>query len=306
MDPTNNIINDINQNEKISSNPNILIYVLYHNDESYRMIGKYKNYPYLQLTYIETTKYFDNIIFKYLLENKEQWISKDYVGILAYSCENKLSMKIDDIYENIINILYYHNGCDLITFYNNGYLSNGFHGKIEQILDYVLSEFGFEYPVNYNIIPAFYSNYWITRPIWMEKYIDFALRIIDKLDDISDLYLQTLINSDGDYFTKQGPPLSSEKLMQLIGFPYYPHNPFIIERIPSLFFWRNNFIKIMNKKIFTKFEFFEYIDYDSPINFHPKIFLIDRTTDRTIDYTKSELYLHQIQQFLNKNNYQNN
>lgn len=220
----------------------ILIYLIYHNDSSYQAIKEYENYPYIKLVRIETTKYFESIIFKYLAENKNDWISKKYVGLLTYSFKRKLRISLDRLF-NILNTDKY----DLVSLHHvkgpYSILGGSFHGDLKKkIFDHVLPMFGYETPINYNI-PTFFCNYWITRPIWMEKYIDFALAFIDKLNDENDTYLQSMLNSSSQYIGK----LTPSQLTKLFGVPYYPNHPFIMERLPCIFFWKNNFTKTSRK-----------------------------------------------------------
>ena len=93
------------ENRKYINNSNILIYLLYHDDVSYKLVEKYKNYDYIIVVHIETTKYFESIFFKNLLHRKHEWISKDYVGIITCSTERKLSTTLNNIHSKIIYIL---------------------------------------------------------------------------------------------------------------------------------------------------------------------------------------------------------
>lgn len=220
--------------------PNILVYLIYHDNASYKIVARYKKYNYIRLFYNESTKYFESNIFKYLSGNKNEWINKDYVGILTYSFEKKIFMNLDNIYNKIIEILNNNPDCKLITFYH-GILQNRinsiyFHGKIKEIFDHTLSEFGIEVPVDYSKITPFYRNYWLTTSELMAKYIDFALEYMKRLDDESDLFLQVMVNSNAKY----NGVLSKEKLLKITGFPYYTNHCFVMERLPCIFFWKDN------------------------------------------------------------------
>lgn len=226
-----------NKKNSLDSNNdiNLLIYIIYHDDVSYEHIKKYNDYHYVKLIRIVTTKYFESIIFRYLNENKDEWINRKYIGILTYSFEKKLSITLDDIYKTIKDI-YYKWDFHLITLFNSSRMSRSFHGNIKKILDYTLSLFGCILPIPYYKIPFFCCNYWITTPYWMQLYIAFTLKFIDKLEKIP--YLKILANSDARY--KNGK-LEPQQLMKLIGYPYYTHHSFVLERLPSIFFWYHGF-----------------------------------------------------------------
>jgi hypothetical protein len=219
----------------------VLIYIIYHDDKSYKQIEKYKDYKWIKLYYNESTKYFESNIFNYLRENKDEWINKEYVGMITYSFERKTNQKIDDIIEKLyIQLIIKKNNHQLITFIQDISMYGNFHGKIKDIFDYVLvqSKFGFDLPIEYNI-PTFYCNYWITLPILMDKYLDFQLKFLEKLEDKSDEHLQSMLNSDVEY---EAGTLSVEKLIQISGYPYYTNHCFVMERLPCIFFWKHNII----------------------------------------------------------------
>ena len=57
-----------------------LIYVIYHDDESLKTASIFLKYKWARLIKIESTKYFEGIIFIYLDNNRDEWINKKFVG----------------------------------------------------------------------------------------------------------------------------------------------------------------------------------------------------------------------------------
>jgi hypothetical protein len=223
----------------------ILIYLICFDEHSYNIIKPYESYEYVKIYWNKTTKYFESAIYKYLYDNQHEWNRKDYVGTLAYSAEMKLGKKLDTIYQDIQRRLKIHNP-DVISLYNQKYLSHtlGFHPNLKSIYDYTLSQKGFNLPIPYNKIPAFYCNYFLAKPDWMLKYNIFTHEYISKLEDQTDYYLQCLVNDDSFYDAQsesypKGRFLSKEKLNEIIGFPYYSYHTFVLERLPCLYFWHN-------------------------------------------------------------------
>ena len=220
-------------------NINILIYLIYHDENSYKMIEKYKNYKYVKLFYNESTKYFESNIFKYLNENKQEWMDKDYVGMLTYSFEAKINASLDIIYKKLIHKLAAKN-YDLVTLLRYlSRLSGSLHGKIREIFDYTLPMFGFSSPIDYSAIRIFFCNYWLTKPVWMVMYLEFVLKYIDVLENTNDKYLQEMLYSNANYREGQ---LSKPKLQQIMGVPYYTNHCFVLERLPGVFFWKHSII----------------------------------------------------------------
>lgn len=241
INPINQInpINPINKINQAKCNLNILIYLIYHDDRSYEVIEKYKDLPYVKLYFNETTKYFESRIFRYLLENKNEWIGKDYVGILTYSFERKIRTNLEILFTRLTETIITNNS-DLIIFYNtnipNVSVGSIVHPKQNEIFNHVLPKFDYNLPINYRNIPAFFCNYFVTKTKWMEKYVEFAIKFMEYLDDSSDIYLQNLLNSNSCYIGK----VKKEKLLEITGFPYYTHHPFIMERLPCIFFWNQS------------------------------------------------------------------
>lgn len=229
----------IKSEQIIKDVPNILIYLVYHDHASYKVIEKYAKYNYVKLFYNATTKYFESNIFNYLAENKNEWIEKDYVGILTYSFRTYIGKDLNEIYLKIIEKIKRNKDLKLISLYGiyipKQYFIDG-HKKLRNIFDHTLPSFNFKIPINYNNITPFYRNYWLTTPELISQYINFALKFMEKLEDKSDIFLQEMINSDAQYNGK----LPKRMLERICGFPYYTHHCFVMERLPCIFFWKNN------------------------------------------------------------------
>jgi hypothetical protein len=217
----------------------ILFYYICHDDKSYEIIKKYENYEYVKIIMVRSTKYFESMIFKYMYENINEWIDKKYVGILTYSCENKINKSFDEIYADVLNLIT--NNYDIITLYSGGYTmyprSFVYHPKLEEIFDHIFERYS-NIKIDYSEVYEFFCNYWISKVNWMIEYIIFFHKIISILEDKSDFYLQDLINSDSNY---KGNLLYSnkERLIKIYGYPYYGYHCFITERLPYLFFHIN-------------------------------------------------------------------
>lgn len=210
----------------------ILIYLLYHDEGSYAVIEKYKNYKYVKLIHIQTTKYFESIFFDYLNENQNEWENKDYVGILTYSFETKTGMKLDYLYNFILDYTT-HNNVELFSFYTLGKMSYFLYSH-RDIITYTLAEMNYN-NVEFDKIIGFFCNYWLTKPQWMKKYITFHSQVKSKFEDKSNVFLQNMLNSNSGYHK-----LTPEQLQARIGYSYYPHHCFVMERLPSIFFQLNN------------------------------------------------------------------
>ncbi|AYV84476.1 MAG: hypothetical protein Hyperionvirus26_31 [Hyperionvirus sp.] len=211
------------------TNP-ILFYIICHDDNSYNRIAKYQSYSYVKIIRIETTKYLESNIFFYLDANRTEWTHKKYIGFLTYSFEQK-TKPLDVIYKDVSQAAT--NTDKLFTFRAGRNLAHDLHGSIRQIFDYTLPKMEIK-SINYSNVPAFYSNYWMTSPTLMSKYVNFALKYISILENKQDTHLQNLLNKNANYLKKPTP-----QIIKAMGFPYYTNHCFVLERLPAIFFWIN-------------------------------------------------------------------
>jgi hypothetical protein len=224
-----NNINNINKNQE----SDIIIYILYHNQESFKLASKFLKYKWAKLRKIYSTKYFESIIFSYLDNNRDEWINKKFVGILTYNSYKKT--RLFDV--ELLAKLY--SNYDVITF--NNYFrtpllvsSEYYHPSFINIWEQILLS------LDYNIkdilslkIPIFYNNYWMAKPTWLGKYIDFYKKVIDIMENNDKIKYLLFQNSKYKGKLLDYP----EILIKICGRPYYTFHPFIIERIVCFFFW---------------------------------------------------------------------
>lgn len=219
-----------------SNESDIIIYILYHNQESFKLASKFLKFKWAKLRKIYSTKYFESIIFLYLDKNRDEWINKKFVGILTYNSYKKVKLfDIEMLAKKYSNY-------DIIPF-NNYYknplliISEYFHPSFINIWEQLLLS------LNYNIndilslkIPVFYNNYWMAKPEWVIKYISFYKNILYIMEN--DKNIKYLLYQNSNY---KGKLLEyPEILIKICGRPYYTFHPFIIERLVCFFFWVNN------------------------------------------------------------------
>jgi hypothetical protein len=211
----------------------ILIYILYHNQESYIMASRFLKFKWAKLRKIYSTKYFESIVFLYLDKNRDEWINKKFVGFLTYNSYKKTILF--DI-EYLVNE---YSNYDLISF-NNYYVSplliqaETVHPSFINIWEQLLLL------LNYNIndilslkIPLFFNNYWMAKPQWLSKYIEFYKNILYIMENNNNIKYLLYNNSRYKGKLLEYPTI----LIKMCGRPYYTFHPFIIERLPCFFFW---------------------------------------------------------------------
>lgn len=71
----------------------IIIYVVYHDQESYRICyNKLHRYAWARFVMIKTTKYCESIFLEYLLEHQNEWTDSEFVGMITYSFAKKIPL----------------------------------------------------------------------------------------------------------------------------------------------------------------------------------------------------------------------
>jgi len=233
---------------KFNNNDNdndILIYILYHNQESYTMATKFLKFKWAKLRKIYSTKYFESIVFLYLDKNRDEWINKKFVGFLTYNSYKKT------ILFDIEYLANEYSDYDIISF-NNSYVSplliqaETDHPSFINIWEQILLL------LNYDIldilslkIPLFYNNYWMAKPLWLSKYIEFYINILYIMENNNKIKYLLYNNSNYKGKLLEYPSV----LIKMCGRPYYTFHPFIIERLPCFYFWVNK-AKIYQAKFY--------------------------------------------------------
>ena len=84
-------------------------------------------------------------------------------------------------------------------------------------------------------IPFIAYNYWIASVSWAQRYRDFMLRVVDVLSSWGTTSkMGRILHSDSNYKGR----LSTEEKIQIFGFPHYTYHPFLLERLPGFFFFK--------------------------------------------------------------------
>lgn len=230
---------------------NTLLYIVYHDEESKQKAKKYENEPWAKLLYIKSTKYLDSYAYKIVKDLSEQWKDKKYVGVIKYSFEEKTSFyDFDSLCEQ--------SGADVLTFVGPESHSPDTQGmsmirtarRCHQYFPTIWAHImttclGIDGSQAFSDeIPAFYSNFWIAKTELFREY----LRIYDIVHNImeTDELIRPILYQNAAYFEH----IDTQKLTDIMGVPYYPYHPFIMERLPCLVFWllKVNIKLITNKE----------------------------------------------------------
>jgi len=196
--------------------PNVRIYILCHTaDRLQRARAIYRDYwavPIL-MKYQDVT--FENAFWKQLLEIKDEWISCDMVGVLGFKAYKKIN--IVEVHNAIVSGKrgYHHFWAFNLPIDNK-------HPHILQIMTDVCRDLGITIPTRS------FCNYFMCSPMRMVDFIDW---FETKAKPV--VMSHRLIMTNAAYKDGTMTPL---ELKSLCGVPYYPHAPFVFERLNTGFF----------------------------------------------------------------------
>jgi hypothetical protein len=203
---------------------NIIIYILCYNQDRYELAQeKYRAYNWARPLIMKYQDYtFENAVWTQLLEIKDEWISCEFVGTLSFTAFRKIN--IDNINRRIVEGFYI--GKPYVNFNCNNRLildhkGRFHHPNFKEIWIDSLND------LNINDITENACNYWMCKPDLMVRFIEWHHKVLRPV-----LLAHPLIFTDAEY----GGAMTPNELIQLWGQPYYPHVPFIMERINKAFF----------------------------------------------------------------------
>lgn len=215
-----------------------LLYIVYHDEASKKKAEKYEKEPWARLLYIESTKYLESDAYRALKDLEHEWGDKDYVGVIKYSFEDKTSFfNFDELCRG--------DGADVLTFVGPESHSpdtlgvsmirtaKRCHMYFPSIWAHVLvTRLGLDATkVFSDDIPAFYSNFWIAKTPFFKEYIR-VYGIVREVMETDEL-IRPILYQNAAYFQH----IDTERLTAIMGVPYYPYHPFVMERLPCLVFW---------------------------------------------------------------------
>lgn len=200
----------------------IIIYILCHNEKMYNF--SLRHYRYLSWARPIIMKYQDitweNAFWRQLWEIKDEWKDAYMVGTMSSSCYKKLNLM--KMHKNLMKGRYnypYHHFMDTNINIEKSHAIQ--HPNFLAIWNYMLETLDLP-----NVTENF-CNYWMCSPEYMEKFIlwyeNFCLPAI---------LSNPLSFTDSKYIGA----LTKDHLLNLWGKPYYPHIPFVLERLHKAFF----------------------------------------------------------------------
>lgn len=239
----------------------ILFYIVCHDTESqnkaHEMVARIMSIPDVMAKSIKVeknNKYFESQVFEHLnnVDVQKCWYWYEYIGILTYSIEEKLKIKLEDLIKRIqdtvdtdtniefiaiLRLLFNKKKFDqFVSFTEAATLQYGqyfflSYMKILERLGYTENEY-----LNPDI-QSFVSNWWLTKPKHMLKYLHFHKKCMTAIEYNNKL--DRYLNGNSYY----NGSLPKEILLKMTGKPYYTLHSFLFERLPCFFF---HYMKLSN------------------------------------------------------------
>lgn len=203
--------------------PNVRIYILCHNEQrlaqAKSMFGHYYWAVPIRMKYQDVT--FENAFWRQLLEIESEWRNCEMVGTLSSSAYTKV--KIGDIDRIVRSRSAWASG--FYHFVDTGApLTHNAHPHLMTIVSDVVTKLGLPQPT------ANFYNYWMCTPAKMRAFIQWFESTLKPV-----VLAHPLSMEDAKYTGA----LTAEQCRQMCGVPYYPHVPFVLERINTTFFTIN-------------------------------------------------------------------
>jgi hypothetical protein len=214
-------------------NPNIKVYIIAFNEVTLKQANLAFRSPWYHKIMIETTRYLESIMYyKTLQECEDEWKDVDYVGTMSYKAPRKMRVP------NLTAI--WPDNPDVVVFWSSGkstlLITQALqhHPKFDIIWTKLIAAMGYDIKdITDPSILVYFGNYWMAKPEWMRRYMDFLVRARDIME--RDAELIELLNENSTY--KGG--ISKEKCVEVFGQPHYTHHPFVCERLSCFFFWKH-------------------------------------------------------------------
>ena len=212
----------------------VIIFCLYYDERTKSYI--YDNYPSLIGDWLypvempATTKYMENHFYiTWLAENKHLWQDKRYVGVVSWKFNQKI---------HVPDLSNYDGDEDFVGFYmKQANLMNHTSMWIPHfptLWPAIMQRMGYELnDIMSPNIPYFVYNYWMCKPDWMVRYIEYLDKIMQLMETWPDI--QERLYSEAIF--EIPPHMNHDRLMKIFQRPYYTHHCFVLERVSPFFFW---------------------------------------------------------------------
>jgi hypothetical protein len=191
-----------------------------------------------QTPYLESYMYTD-----YLMAHEHEWRDCEWVGCIAHSAHTK-QPRIFQIQDMMNEAKKQGSQCCAFLYRGDPLLTTAdtWHPGFTECWKRCWHAVGWNGPMHRSLITeeahmvSFYCNYWCCTPHLMRTYCTMMRTLRDAIE--SDPELKEALYKDSTYKSRGRiiAKIPDSKCVALWGKPYYPMLPFVLERMPCLFF----------------------------------------------------------------------
>lgn len=222
----------------------MLIYVLAPDEEALQAATTTYTKPFFKPLLLPQTPYLESYMYTdYLMAHEDEWKDHDWVGCIAHSAHTKQPriMQIDEMMREATE---QQSECCAFLYRGDALMeaAETWHPGFRTCWDRAWQAAGWTEPIHTILTTtascavSFYCNYWATTPRLMRAYCALLQQLKHQIE--SDLDLKACLYADSTY-KQRGTIIAkipTAKCMALWGTPYYPMLPFVMERMPCIFF----------------------------------------------------------------------
>lgn len=180
-------------------------------------------------------KYLETAAYLSLLDSRRaEWEHADFVGTLSWKASTKIGC-VDRI-PRLCHAFRRRDVIALLSLPRENLLDQAEAGHPGFSRVWVPLLEGLGYSADDAVDPAvrpFMCNYWLARPAWMDRYSAFCRRAVRLLE--AEGPLREAAWRDARYAENQ---FGEAWCLRTYGRPYLPFHPFVCERLPCFFFWK--------------------------------------------------------------------
>mmetsp|Transcript_300 Transcript_300/g.997 ORF Transcript_300/g.997 Transcript_300/m.997 type:complete len:420 (-) Transcript_300:218-1477(-) len=250
--------------ERRTEKGKVLVYVLYYDESSHaEALTGYSQYPWARFLKVGSDEIFENQAYlmpehennradrERLMDYFSEWCDAEFVGLIAYKAAEKVGHQVAQEIDKITLRATKSSGSqdahsvEFVALYqprwNVPLMMDGlcFHGlHFRHAYCDLLTSVGFSERQIEDSFAIRYaaSNYWLTTPTLMLHYVQFMSMLVGKIHN--DTRIQMALDHDARYGVKKASRKATAE--RVFHTHYYKLHPFVLERMPSFFFWSQN------------------------------------------------------------------
>lgn len=182
------------------------------------------------------TPFFENDVIRSLYNNQKIH-SSDYFGVLSWRIQEKNNINLE-VLRNINNDFNLYTFNNTIARYNVLGVSNQYHPNFLILFSHVIKNLGYSISEFQSVDFGIFQNAVIaSKEIYLDYAENWLFPSMDFILNNPDPSFQALVKSDPLY--SYYPGNVRERLLKNFGTPWYQYHTFLVERLWSMYYFKN-------------------------------------------------------------------